>query len=84
MGLQDWRHLRHEGIFSKIVIGFFLAGIWISLFVLFMINIITSFSWISLLMYTPLLLFFMPFMLFGGINEIIESVDEISKRHRKE
>ena len=83
MGLLDWRHAKNESPLGKAIVGGFIVLLWLFFFYIYLRNLIKDFNWIFLILFGLLLLFLFPFMVFGGINEIVEAIDYYKKKDEK-
>ena len=81
MGLMHWNHHNENSIISKIFSGILLCSFFLSFLFLYIRGIVShEFGIIGAIFFGFILLFFMPFTLFGGINEIAEAYDLYKKQ----
>lgn len=84
MGLFDHRHLRNEGPISKILTGIFLIAFYSAGLYRIINVLICDFKLGLVLILGPLFLFFLPFFIFGGYEQIREGVSELKSRHKED
>jgi len=84
MGLINWKNLRSTSISIKILAGIIMILLWVVCFVIFVFNLIKEFNIILLISVGIVFVFFFPFLVFGGYNEISEALDDMKKKKSKE
>ena len=84
MGLFDHRHLRNEGPICKILVGIFLISLYSAGLYKIISVLVRDFVFEIVLILGPLFLFFFPFFIFGGIEQIREGISELKNRHKED
>lgn len=84
MGLHGWSKFAKSSPYVKFIFGFLAALLWVLMLYMFAYHLIKDFHLPSFIMWTLMILFFMPFMFFGGIYEMKEAIREIKEKRKKD
>ena len=82
MGLMDWRSLHNDGPVFRIIIGFLLFCFGLFITIRYIISLFNGVDILFAIITGFALLFFFPFLVFGGFNEMNEGFTELRNKRK--